>query len=72
VRLFRVFKFTLRFALYRASPANDAEQYRNDGNDQQRVNNTTRNEAPKEAYSPDDNKNYGDDIQEVAHGFEGN
>ncbi|GAB3584267.1 hypothetical protein GCM10027345_31100 [Hymenobacter daeguensis] len=57
-------------ALYSASPANDAEQHGNDGNDQQNVNDAARNEAPEEAYSPDDDQNDGDDIQEVAHGFE--
>jgi hypothetical protein len=61
--------YPFRVALDGASAANNAEEDGDDGNDQQDVNNTAGEEVAEEAYSPDDNQNYGDDIQEIAHGF---
>ena len=59
----------MRVALDGASTANNAQQDGDDGNDQQDVDNTAGEEAAEEAYSPDDDQNYSDDIQEISHGF---
>ena len=47
---------------------NQTQQYSNDGNNQQYVDDATAYKAAEEAYSPNDNKNNGNDIQQISHG----
>jgi hypothetical protein len=56
-----------RWLLYRAAPADYAEQDGNNGNYQQGMNDAAREEASKKAYCPNNYKDDGDNVQQVAH-----